>query len=161
MTNSDGLDVMLAVTGLRQKMIPNLKIMKFQPFQIRWRERLKHQGKEYLHRWTFVCFGFSLRVHHWIGSDVGPHLHDHPFNFISILLKGQYINITPNARRELEAPAIWYANGVAKHRLEIPEGGAWTILLCGRPYRKWGFYVNNHKWRPLRYFSKFKHLANN
>ena len=35
------------------------------------------------------------------------------------------------------------------------EEGAWTILLCSRPYHKWGFYVNNHKWRPLRYFSKF------
>ena len=39
--------------------------------------------------------------------------------------------------------------------------GAWTILLCGRPYHKWGFYVKNNetgkyvKWRPLRYFSKF------
>lgn len=22
-------------------------------------------------------------------------------------------------------------------------------------HHKWGFYVNNHKWRPLRYFHKF------
>ena len=37
----------------------------------------------------------------------------------------------------------------------IPKEGAWTILLCGKPYHKWGFYVNDHKWRPLRYFHKF------
>ena len=42
-----------------------------------------------------------------------------------------------------------------QHYLDIPKGGAWTILLCSRPYHKWGFYVNNHKWRPLRYFHKF------
>lgn len=138
--------------------------MKFQPFQIRWKERLKHEGKEYLHRWTFVCFGFSLRLHHWIGSDVGPHLHDHPFNFISILLKGSYVNVTESTdlflekqleHRLLKAPAMWYARGEQRHRLEIPEGGAWTILLCGRPFRKWGFWVNEHLWRPLRYFHKF------
>ena len=49
----------------------------------------------------------------------------------------------------------WRAKATNKHYLEIPQGGAWTILLQGRPYHKWGFYVNNHKWRPLRYFHKF------
>ena len=42
-----------------------------------------------------------------------------------------------------------------KHYLDIPKGGAWTILFCSRPYRKWGFWVNGHKWRPLRYFHKY------
>ena len=48
-----------------------------------------------------------------------------------------------------------------KHYLDIPKAGAWTILLCGRPYNKWGFFVNNKKtgefvkWRPLRYFHKY------
>jgi hypothetical protein len=28
-------------------------------------------------------------------------------------------------------------------------------LLCSRQYRKWGFFVNDHLWRPLRYFHKF------
>jgi hypothetical protein len=42
-----------------------------------------------------------------------------------------------------------------RHWLCIPKEGAWTILLCSKPYIKWGFYVNGHKWRPLRYFSKF------
>jgi len=51
--------------------------------------------------------------------------------------------------------SIWYSPAKNRHWLCIPEEGAWTILLCGRPYHKWGFYVNNHKWRPLRYFSKF------
>lgn len=51
--------------------------------------------------------------------------------------------------------SIWYSKATKRHWLCIPEGGAWTLLLCGRPYHKWGFYVNGHKWRPLRYFSKF------
>ena len=51
--------------------------------------------------------------------------------------------------------SIWCSNALKRHWLCIPKEGAWTILLCSRPYHKWGFYVNNHKWRPLRYFSKF------
>jgi hypothetical protein len=128
---------------------------KFSPFQIRWKEELKQGDKIYLYRWTFLFFGYSIRVHHWIGSDVGPHLHDHASNFISFLIKGGYTNITESRQKHIRAPFIWYSKAETKHRLEIDKGGAWTVLFAGRPYRKWGFWVNNHKWRPLRYFSKF------
>lgn len=128
---------------------------KFNPFQIRWKEVLTKGNKPYLHRWTFLFFNYSIRIHHWIDSDVGPHLHDHACNFISILLWGGYENQTMNGNISLKAPSIWYSNAEARHRLEIAPGGAWAILLCGRPYRKWGFWVNNHLWRPLRYFHKY------
>ena len=42
-----------------------------------------------------------------------------------------------------------------QHYLDIPKGGAWTLMFEGRPRQKWGFIVNGHKWRPLRYFHKF------
>ena len=48
-----------------------------------------------------------------------------------------------------------YMNAKQRHYLDIPKDGAWTLLFCSRPYHKWGFYVNNHKWRPLRYFHKY------
>ena len=128
---------------------------QFKPFQIRWAEKMYQGDFHYLTRWTFIFFGYSIRLHHWIGSDVGPHFHDHPFDFISILFKGSYTNCTPNGNRFIKAPGIWWGPGEARHRLEISEGGAWTILLCSRPHRKWGFWVNDHKWRPLRYFHKF------
>ena len=127
----------------------------FKPFQIRWREVLCHGKTPYLYRWSFIFFNYSIRIHHWIGSDVGPHFHDHPNDFVSFLFWGSYTNVTPTGSKHITAPSIWYAAGDKQHRLEIPEGGAWTILLCGRPYRKWGFWVNNHLWRPLRYFHKF------
>lgn len=51
--------------------------------------------------------------------------------------------------------SIWYSKATTQHFLDIPKGGAWTLLFEGKAYHKWGFYVNNHKWRPLRYFNKF------
>ena len=51
--------------------------------------------------------------------------------------------------------SIWFSKAETQHFLDIPKGGAWTLLLEGKKYHKWGFYVKGHKWRPLRYFSKF------
>ena len=128
---------------------------QFKPFQVRWAEKLYQGDYHYLTRWTFLFFGYSIRIHHWIGSDVGPHFHDHGCDFISILLKGHYTNCTPKGNRHIKAPFIWWSKAEDQHRLEIPPEGAWTILLCNPQYHKWGFFVNNHKWRPLRYFHKF------
>lgn len=129
-------------------------------FQIRWKEPLGEKDNPYLYRWTLILFGFSIRIHHWIRSDDPRYLHDHSCNFISFILKGDYMNITEGVDNKpsyklVSAGQFWYSNALKRHRLFIPEKGAWTLLFCGRPYHKWGFYVNGHKWRPLRYFHKF------
>jgi hypothetical protein len=129
---------------------------KFRPFQIRWKEALGRPCCPYLYRWTFLFFGFSIRIHHWIRSDDKRFFHDHSCNFISIILKGHYTNVTPEGRFDVKAGSFWYSKADKRHYLDIPKGGAWTLLFCSRPYRKWGFWINNHKWRPLRYFHKFE-----
>jgi len=128
---------------------------QFKNFQIRWKEVLGNKDLPYLIRWTFIFFGYSLRIHHWLKSDDRRFFHDHSCNLISIIIKGKYKNITPNGIFEAKAWKPRYMNALDQHYLDIPKEGAWTILLCSRPYHKWGFYVNNHKWRPLRYFHKY------
>lgn len=59
--------------------------------------------------------------------------------------------------------SVWFSKAEDRHWLCIPKGGAWTLLLEGRPKKnfKWGFWVPNYKthklvkWRPLRYFDKY------
>lgn len=88
-----------------------------------------------------------------------------------MILKGTYYNVVPldpenpdvNNAKYIKAKSWtpWKAKATDKHWLKIPKEGAWTLLLQGRPYHKWGFYVKNAKtgkyvkWRPKRYFSKF------
>ena len=129
-------------------------------FQIRWKEALGNPECPYLYRWTFILFGFSIRLHHWIKSDDRRYFHDHSCNFISIVLKGKYQNVTPEGTFDVKAIAIWKSNALKRHYLDIPKEGAWTLLFCGRPYRQWGFWVNNHKWRPWRYFHKYGVIQN-
>jgi hypothetical protein len=150
---------------------------KFKRFQIRWAEKLGYENDPYLIRWTFIFFGYSMRIHHWIKSDDRRFFHDHSSDLLSIVLKGEYDNVI--AIRPNESPvdnikkchvegifnsfgnfvnmrkSIWFSKAEQQHYLDIPKGGAWTLMFEGRPRHKWGFYVNGHKWRPLRYFHKY------
>ena len=67
----------------------------FKRFQIRWAERLGNQDCPYLVRWTFLFFGYSVRIHHWIKSDDNRFFHDHSANLLSIVLYGRYWNVKP------------------------------------------------------------------
>lgn len=163
----------------------------FRNFQVRWAEKLGDPDNPYLVRWTFILFGYSMRIHHWIKSDDDRFFHDHSADLLSIVLKGRYWNVKPydNEKNPNEAVTIWkdgepitvrnqrncYVEGIFNswhnffhmgnsiwfskaedlHYLRIPEGGAWTLMFEGRPRIKWGFFVNGHKWRPLRYFHKY------
>jgi len=133
----------------------------FKNFQIRWREKLGKKDNPYLVRWTILFYGYSIRLHHWFRSDDNRAFHDHSCDLISIVLRGRYTNVTPNGEFPVSSPSIWRAKAKDRHWLKIPKGGAWTLLLCSRPYHKWGFYVNGKKWRPLRYFHKFGIIQDN
>lgn len=168
-------------------------IKRFKPFQIRWAEKLGDINDPYLIRWTFLFFGFSIRIHHWIKSDDKRFFHDHSADLISIVLKGKYWNVKPIDESKNPSEfcsqngvlvrnikpigvegifnsfynffhmnkSIWFSKATDKHYLDIPHDGAWTLMLEGRPYHKWGFYVNGHKWRPLRYFHKYGIIQKN
>ena len=129
-------------------------------FQIRFKEPMGIKKCPYLYRWTLIFFGYTFRLHHWIKSDDRSYFHDHSCDLISIIIKGKYFNVIPDKNGNpikylAEAWEPRFMKAEQRHYLDIPKEGAWTILLCSKPYHKWGFYVNNHKWRPLRYFHKF------
>lgn len=168
----------------------------FKLFQIRWAEKLGYEDCPYLIRWTFILFGYSMRIHHWLRSDDNRFFHDHSADLLSIVLKGHYWNVkpkVPNKSPDYKIPvfedtvlgrrhcgyednekwfhvegifnswknffhmgnSIWFSKAEDQHYLKIPKGGAWTLMFEGRPKIKWGFFVNGHKWRPLRYFHKY------
>jgi hypothetical protein len=134
-------------------------------FQFRWKEPLGLKDTPYLYRWTLILFGHTICLHHWIRSDDNRYFHDHSCDLVSIILKGWYYNITPadddcldvkyRIRTKVTAWEPRFMSAEKKHYLLIPPEGAWTLLFQGKPYMAWGFWVNNHKWRPLRYFHKF------
>jgi len=100
-------------------------------------------GAEYMRRYYKSGHpkGRSSRFHRIITSDPGRVMHDHPWDFISQLLQGCYIEHTPQGTRVWRAPCVIRRRAEMPHRLELPEGEAWTYVLLGRPRRRWGFWT--------------------
>ena len=68
-------------------------------------------------------------------------MHDHPKRFVSIGLKGRYVEETPNGEREYSAPWIRTFPATHIHRLRLyPGEDVWTMVAVFRPVRDWGFW---------------------
>lgn len=108
-------------------------------------------------RWQFPI---SIRIHHIVRPDQDRHMHDHPWNARTVILRGWYVE----RRREVGEPfgegfdrivdaSYWRLAGHTTalkfgeyHCItDLPHGGAWTMFITG-PYRgTWGFLVNGAK----------------
>src|SRR5258708_12932001 len=80
----------------------------------------------------------AIRFHHILASDPGSDLHDHPWDFVSVMLAGTYLEHTPSGTVRYEAPCVILRKAEQLHRLEL-VAPAWTYVGCGRARRKWGY----------------------
>lgn len=132
-------------------------ISKFRPVQVRWAEPLGKKECPYAYRWVLNLGFFSIRVHQWIRSDDKRYFHDHPWSFLTVVLRGGYTDVSPTGRDVLTAGSIRYRRAQHQHYVDVPPGGALTLLVTTAPFRNWGFWVKGRFLRPLRYFGKFGH----
>jgi hypothetical protein len=86
----------------------------------------------------------AIRFHHILASDPGTDLHDHPWDFVSVMLAGAYTEITPSGTVRYEAPCVITRKAEQLHRLVL-DGPAWTYVVCGPVRRHWGF-ATDHGW---------------
>lgn len=144
-----------------------MNLLKLFPKKIIHRE----DGQEYLIRWTLLNFFglFKIRLHHIKLSDADC-VHDHPWDFITFVLKGGYIEwLEAEYRGQLYTHdpkpfhhvykerknwmycqgAYWRGPGAVlvrgattKHRIELfPERTSWSLVIMFRRKRLWGFWT--------------------
>lgn len=111
-------------------------------------------------RWQFPI---SIRIHHIVLPDQDRHLHDHPWNARTVILRGYYIEERiGDAPKDKRVSALltgeWFRNVGDTATLEYGEYhritalspcGCYTMFITG-PYRgTWGFLVDGVKvqWR--------------
>jgi len=141
--------------------------LKTKPFQLRWNEPLGKKECPYARRFVLLVFDFGLRLHIWKRSDDKRYFHNHPWGFITIVLWGRYTDVSKNPETgkttidKLSFLSIRYRPASHLHYVDVPESGAVTLVLSGRPLTNWGFWVNNKIMRPLRFFSRYGHPACN
>lgn len=92
----------------------------------------------------------AIRFHHILASDPGTDLHDHPWDFVSVMLDGAYDEITPDGTVRYEAPCVIMRKAEQLHRLVL-QAPAWTYVVCGRVRRHWGF-ATDRGWVPWTSF---------
>ena len=100
-------------------------------------------------------FPFNIFVHKFLKSDP-DHVHDHPWPYATLILKGGYYEWTPvfdSNGKKIAETCTWRGAGsfrtsaaTSYHRIELdPDVETWTMFMPGPKQREWGFLVSN-KW---------------
>ena len=118
-------------------------------------EELGPPEKRYMKRWVLNLGVFSVRLHKWICSDDHRALHDHPYCFVVLVLKGEYEDVTPNGVEVLKTGSIRFRHAKHVHTVRVTKSPTWTLLLCGPWVRNWGFYKDGKFVRREKYFKMF------
>ena len=99
-------------------------------------------------------FPFNVFLHKFLKGDPDD-VHDHPWPYATLILKGGYFEYTPSFEngKMVGETKHWRGPGHFRicgsnsyHRIELKPGvTAWTLFMPGPHKREWGFLVNN-KW---------------
>lgn len=109
------------------------------PNTTRWAVYADHLGG-YMRRWIIRTPFGDLRLHHILSSDRDGDLHDHPFDFTSLLLTGGYVEHTPQGSRFWPRFSVVRKKAEDAHRLELVFP-IWTLVFTRGYRRKWGFHT--------------------
>lgn len=86
---------------------------------------------------------FTVRIHHILAPDADPYLHDHPWNWRTIVLAGWYVEEDVEGRKTHRMRGdTRAATAETFHRIDaVGRNGAWTLFIMGRKRNRWGFMV--------------------
>lgn len=112
----------------------------------------------YLKRWWVIPRNrwLNIYLHRILRSDDDRALHDHPWWSISIILRGQYVEVMPadvpyvddpftgereflHRRAVRRSGAVVFRRAEQAHRLEVMQP-VWTLFITGPRVRDWGFH---------------------
>jgi hypothetical protein len=99
----------------------------------------------------------SVRIHHWLGPDDDRAFHDHPWWFITLMLKGTYTDYGPGGADRLHAGSLRYRRALHQHTVIPGKNGAWTLLVTGPKVRNWGFWANGKFRKANKWFASRGH----
>ena len=125
-------------------------------FAIARRSPYKHifdkEFRLYMGRWWVLkeraWFPWAARLHHITRPDNERHLHDHPYDFRTLILQGAYDEVDIFGNYVPRQSGTSYARRAHEYHRIVAMGavsGAWTLFIYR--HRKvsnpWGFLVDN------------------
>ena len=103
-------------------------------------------GTPYMTRWGWRSPFFGIYLHKFERGDADPYVHDHPWVFVSFVLRGGYTEVVRNNfTHETYKRHIRFVNLKRRddaHYIEsLDRVPTWTLVFVGRRRRTWGFNV--------------------
>lgn len=124
---------------------------------ITWKQPLGDPNNPYCIRWVLNLGFIAFRLHKWLCSDDLRHKHDHPYHFITCVLRGQYTDVTNDGEELMTPGTIRFRKAEHTHSVKVDKAPCWTIVISGMFFRQWGFWVKNKFIRREQYFKKYGH----
>ncbi len=116
----------------------------------------RQSNEPYLERYYLFLkdrdrFPFNVFLHRFLKSDPDD-VHDHPWPYVTVILKGGYWEWTPefdSTGKKINEIRHWCSPGhfrscraTSYHRIELdPAVECWTLFMPGPQKREWGFLV--------------------
>jgi hypothetical protein len=133
-------------------------VVRFHPrVLIRFAEQLGLPECPYVIRWRVETPLGSIRVHHWLGSDDNRAFHDHPWWFLTLVIRGGYTDKSLADDDHLRAGSVRFRKALHQHTVISDDGGCWTVIITGRPLRSWGFWLNGKFRKANKWFLTYGH----
>lgn len=119
-----------------------------------WADRLYKSGTACCAwRWTDVDSEYIVRLHllktpfgalclHWLKKpDPEPFDHDHPVSFLSIILRGRYVERRNGVLRERQRFNFIHGRSDDAHTIVSVAPNTLTLCLMGPKTRDWGYHL--------------------
>lgn len=127
------------------------------------------QGEVHFRRYRLLQTPwFAIYIHHILVSDQDRDMHDHPWNFTSVILEGAY-------REASSYPPIfdkiyvrdYYSGDVIEHKAEdahkitLVSNEVWTLVFTSGRNREWGYqtpagWIGHKEYRQLKNEGKLR-----
>jgi hypothetical protein len=127
------------------------------------KEIISKQGVVHFRRYRLIQTPwFAVYLHQICKSDEDKDLHDHPWSFESLILKGSYReNYSTGMHHYVVRNKTYYAGDVVQHdaedahQLTLLSQEAWTLVFTSGREREWGYrtamgWVDNKTYRQLK-----------
>jgi len=90
-------------------------------------------------------FPFNIFLHNFHKGDLDD-LHDHPWPYFTLILRGGYWEHTPDGKYWRGVGHFRFSSPRSLHRIELQPGtNPWTLFIPGPKVREWGF-IKEGKW---------------
>jgi len=120
------------------------------------KEIISKKGELHFRRWGIDAFIFGLYIHQIYKADEDKHLHDHPWDYISVCLNGSFMEETDNILNIIEPGKFVFRKATNFHKIkEMITPVVTTLFITGPRRRVWGYNVNS-VWFDNKTYRKIK-----